>query len=66
MVRNTFLGTYLAVQWVRLGASTAGSMGSIPGRGTKISHATHSAAKKRETPLSERISRGAVDLKFIN
>ena len=23
------------VQWLRLGASTAGNMGSIPGRGTK-------------------------------
>ena len=29
-------GTFLAVQWLGLHASTAGSPGSIPGRGTKI------------------------------
>ena len=33
-------GTSVAVQWLRLCASTAGGMGSIPGRGTKIPHAT--------------------------
>ena len=32
-------GTSLVVQWLRLGASTAGGAGSIPGPGTKISHA---------------------------
>ena len=26
------------VQWLGLYASTAGSMGSIPGQGTKVSH----------------------------
>ena len=31
-----FNGTSLAVQWLRLHASTAGGMGSIPGLGTKI------------------------------
>ena len=31
-------GTSLAVQWLRLGASTAGGVGLIPGRGTKIPH----------------------------
>ena len=30
------LGTSLAVQWLRLCASTAGAAGSIPGQGTKI------------------------------
>ena len=34
------LGTSLAVQWLRLCASTAGGMGLIPGWGTKMSHAT--------------------------
>ena len=29
-------GNSLVVQWLGLRASTAGSMGSIPGRGTKI------------------------------
>ena len=32
-------GTSLAVQWLRLRTSKAGAVGSIPGRGTKISHA---------------------------
>ena len=31
--------TSLAVQWLRLQASVAGGMGSIPGQGTKIPHA---------------------------
>ena len=34
------LGTSLAVQWLRHRASTAGDMVLIPGRGTKILHAT--------------------------
>ena len=37
---NNKIGTSLAVQWLRLNAPTAGDMGSIPGRGTKIPHAT--------------------------
>ena len=36
----SILGTSLAVQWLRLHASTAGGMGSIPGGGTKIPQAT--------------------------
>ena len=39
LVKNLPLGTSLAVQWLRLHASTAGGMCSIPGRGTKIPHA---------------------------
>ena len=31
---------FLAVQWLKLWASTAGDTGSIPGRGTKILHAS--------------------------
>ena len=35
------------VQWLGIGASTAGSTGSIHGQGTKIPHATqHSGAIK--------------------
>ena len=34
------------VQGLRLQASTAGSMGSIPGQGTKIPHATWYGHKK--------------------
>ena len=33
------IGSSLAVQWLRLHASTAGGVGSIPGQGTKILHA---------------------------
>ena len=39
-------GTSLAVQWLRLCASNAGDMGLIPGRGTKIPHATRHGQKK--------------------
>ena len=40
-----FLGTSLAVQWLRLHASNARGVGSIPGQGTKCPHA---AAKKKK------------------
>ena len=40
--------TSLVVQWLRLCSSTSGGLGSIPGQGTKISHATwHGQKKKR-------------------
>ena len=39
------MGTSLAVQWLRLCASNAGGMDSIPGWGTKI---PHGVAKKKE------------------
>ena len=35
------------VQWLRLCTSTAGDMGSIPGRGTKILHAVLSSPPKK-------------------
>ena len=38
-------GNSLAVQWLRLCACTAGGMGLIPGRGTKIPHATGRSQK---------------------
>ena len=34
------IGISLVVQWLRLCTSTAGAVGSIPGQGTKIPHAT--------------------------
>ena len=34
-------GTYLAVQWLRVCAPSAGGMASIPGQGTKIPHPAH-------------------------
>ena len=45
-------GTSLAVQWLGLRTSTAGGMGSIPGRGTKILYAAwHSQKKKKDKDL---------------
>ena len=38
-VQKVHYRTSLAVQWLRLCASTAGGAGSIPGHGTKILHA---------------------------
>ena len=40
--------TYLAVQWFRLHAPNAGSMGLIPGQQTKILHATLCSKKKKK------------------
>ena len=44
--KDTGIGTFLEVQWLRLSASIAGGCASIPCRGTKIPRAAHSAAKK--------------------
>ena len=38
-IQQMITGTSLAVQWLRLQASTSGGAGSIPGQGTKIPHA---------------------------
>ena len=42
------VGTSLAVQWLRLQASTAGGMGSISGLGIKIPHAAGCSQKKKK------------------
>ena len=39
----------MAVQWLRLCPSTAGGLGSIPGQGTKIPHATWYGEKKQNS-----------------
>ena len=39
LVEMTSQGISLVVQWLRLHASSAGGLGSIPGQGTKIPHA---------------------------
>ena len=39
-------GNFLAVQWLRLCTSPAGSLGSIPGCGTKIPHAVRCGQKQ--------------------
>ena len=40
-------GTSLVVQWLRLGASNAGGVGSMPAWGTKIPYAVQCSQKKR-------------------
>ena len=42
-------GTCLAVQWLRLCGSAAGGVSSIPGWGTKISHAAWCGQEKKNT-----------------
>ena len=41
-------GTSLVVQWLRLCSSTSGGLGSIPGLGTNIWHATWHGPKKKK------------------
>ena len=47
-------GTSLAVQWIRLCTSTAGSVGLIPGQGIKIPHAAWWLQPKTK-PLRNRL-----------
>ena len=42
------LGDFPSGQWLRLQASTAGGVGSIPGQGTKIPHDTWLSQKKKK------------------
>ena len=50
-------GTPLAVHWLRLDASTAGGMSSIPGWGSKISHAVwHSQKVKKLKQMQKKIN----------
>ena len=44
----------LAIQWLGLHASTAEGMGSIPGQGTKIPHATQHDQKKKKKERKEK------------
>ena len=51
-INNYNRGTSLVVQWLRLHASTAGGTGSVPGRGTKITHGKREKEKKTTTKAS--------------
>ena len=51
--KNATSGTSLAGQWLKLCASTARGSGPIPGRGTKIAHATRHGQKKECNKLSQ-------------
>ena len=42
-----FLGNFLAVQWLGLSTSTSRTLGSIPGRGTKIPKALRHSKNKQ-------------------
>ena len=54
-IKIALAGTSLAVQWLRLCASTAGGMGSIPGQGSKILHTKwHGQKKKRKRKKKEK------------
>ena len=53
-VKRRTSGSSLAVQWVRLCASTAGGEGSIPGWGTMIPHAAQCGQKKKKKREIER------------
>ena len=55
--KEPFLRTSPAVYWLRFGASTAGGMGSISGRRTRILNAEgHGQKKKSHFSLEERLS----------
>ena len=47
-------GTSLVVQWLKLHASKAGGMGSIPGRGTKIPYAIGHGQKNKFSNLKKK------------
>ena len=46
---NQASGTSLVAQWLRLLASNAAAMGSIPGLGSKIPHMPCNLAKNKQT-----------------
>ena len=45
-------GTSLVIQWLRPCASSAGGMGSIPGRGTKIPHTVQCSQNPKYLPVN--------------
>ena len=49
--KDLYAGCSLAVQWLRLWATTAGGVGSIPGQGTKIPHAMGHLSSKRHIQM---------------
>ena len=48
-IKTEHVGTSLAVPWLTLRAPTAGGVGSIPGQGTKIPHATQCGQKTKQS-----------------
>lgn len=66
-IKRNILGTPLAVQWLGLCNSTAGSVGLIPGRATMMPHAMqwHSFKKEGEKKKEKRERNILVWLKFL-
>ena len=60
---STDMGTSLAVQWLRLCASTAGAVGLIPGWGTKIPRAAQCGPTKKKK--KRRINRYLLSTKLF-
>ena len=58
-------GDFPAIQWLRLCASNAGGMGSIPGWGTKVPHAVQPAKKLNKTEQNI-YERKLLELKITN
>ena len=54
--KKTSLGTSLGDQWLRIHASNAGGLGSIPGQVTKILHATRGGKKKKRKKKERKTS----------
>ena len=52
MTETQSLGNFLEFQWLELCVFTARGMGSMPGWGTKISHATKHGSKKKKKQRS--------------
>ena len=53
MQQNRYkIGDSLVGQWLRLHVYNAGGMSSIPGWGTKISHAVRTAEKKKRCKIN--------------
>ena len=50
------------IEWLRLGASTAGSTGSIPGQATQIPNATLCGENKKMKPVFSISVHGSVPL----
>ena len=50
-------GTSLAVQWLSLHTSTAGSVGSLPGQGPKILHAMQYGKKKKKVSCYQHLKK---------
>ena len=53
-IRNCNGGNSLAVQWLRLHASTAGGVGLISGQGTKIPKVLRHGQNKQKTPTKQK------------